>query len=340
MNLRTVSLASLLFLACVLPATAKETKEITYKFKNAEPVVFSHDYHLGKYNNNCRICHNTLFNLKNRKRFTMVEMEKGKSCGACHTGMKAFSVANDAECGRCHKGKPRPVVFKMKGATDAVFKHEAHVPKLGGKCRTCHSNQNITGGRKVTMAQMEKGKSCGACHDDKKAFTVAGNCGKCHNGMAPPKTVVFKIKGVADATFSHDFHLGMYKCADCHTRLFAYRAGAKRYTMADMAKGKSCGACHSGKDAFASTGDCGKCHPGLKPAKLTWKTSLGEAFFDHEFHLGMYKCEECHTKIFQYRKGASSATMAQMEGGKSCGTCHNGKDAFSVKDDCVKCHNM
>jgi len=132
----------------------------------------------------------------------------------------------------------------------------------------------------------------------------------------------------------------MYKCADCHTKLFAYRAGAKRYTMADMEKGKSCGACHSGKDAFASTGDCGKCHPGLKPAKLTWKTSLGEAFFDHEFHLGMFKCADCHTKIFKYKKGASSATMAQMEAGASCGTCHNGNDAFSVKDDCVKCHNM
>lgn len=340
MSYRFIPVICLLLLTCALPATAKETKNVTYKLKNAEPIVFSHDIHLAKYNNNCRICHNTLFNLKTRKRFTMIEMEQGKSCGACHTGIKAFSVSDNAECNRCHKGKPRPVVFKMKGATDAVFQHEAHVPKLGGKCRTCHSNKTITGSQKVTMAQMEKGLSCGACHNDKKAFTVAGNCGKCHNGMAPPKTVPFKIKGTADAVFSHEFHLEMYKCADCHTKTFAYRAGAKHYTMNQMAAGKSCGACHNGKDAFASTGDCGKCHPGLKPAKLSYKTSVGEAFFDHEFHLGMFKCADCHTKIFKYKKGASSATMAQMESGSSCGTCHNGNDAFSVKDDCIKCHNM
>nr|1RWJ_A Chain A, Cytochrome c family protein [Geobacter sulfurreducens] len=81
-------------------------------------------------------------------------------------------------------------------------------------------------------------------------------------GMTPPKTVNFKMKGVADAAFSHEFHLGMYKCNECHTKLFAYKAGAKRFTMADMDKGKSCGACHNGKDAFSSASDCGKCHPG------------------------------------------------------------------------------
>jgi c(7)-type cytochrome triheme protein len=30
------------------------------------------------------------------------------------------------------------------------------------------------------MKQMEKGKSCGACHDGKKAFSVKGECAKCH----------------------------------------------------------------------------------------------------------------------------------------------------------------
>ncbi|RNC67957.1 MAG: cytochrome C [Desulfuromonadales bacterium] len=332
--------ASLLTLVCAIPGWASETKDINFKLRNAEPVVFSHSFHLGKYNNNCRICHNALFNLRERKRYTMLDMEKGKSCGACHTGIKAFGVADEAECKRCHKGKPSPVVYKMKGAGEAIFKHEAHLPKLNNKCRTCHSNKNITGGKNVTMAQMEKGLSCGACHDGKKAFAVTGDCGKCHKGMAPPKVVTFKMKGVADATFSHDLHLSMYKCGDCHTKLFQYKAGAKRYTMADMEKGKSCGACHNGKDIFASTGDCSKCHPALKPGKLTYKTSIGEAYFDHEIHLGMFKCVDCHTKVFKYKKGASAATMADMEKGTSCGVCHNGKDAFNVTDDCVKCHNM
>ena len=67
------------------------------------------------------------------------------------------------------------------------------------------------------MADMEKGKTCGACHNGNKAFTVAGNCGNCHKGMKP-KDIVFKTKGITDAAFSHKLHLDMdYKCSKCHT---------------------------------------------------------------------------------------------------------------------------
>lgn len=337
-----ILLSAIILALCSATAQAKETKDIIFKIKNGQPVVFSHDIHLAKYNNNCRICHMTIFNLKGHKHFTMAEMEKGKSCGACHTGYTAFSVAKESDCVRCHTGKPLPVTFKMKGATEVVFSHENHLSALGATaCKSCHNGKVITANqRNVTMAQMEKGKTCGACHDGKTAFTVAGNCGNCHKGMTPPKVVSFKIKGVADAAFSHEIHTGMYKCSDCHTKIFPYKVGGKHYTMADMAKGKSCGSCHNGKDAFASTGDCTKCHPALKPGIETFKTSMGEASFSHEFHLGMYKCADCHTKIFQYKRGGAPATMAQMEQGKSCGSCHNGNDAFSVKDDCGKCHKM
>jgi c(7)-type cytochrome triheme protein len=30
--------------------------------------------------------------------------------------------------------------------------------------------------------------------------------------------------------------------------------------------------------------------------------------------------------------------MKAMEQGKSCGACHNGKVAFSVKENCESCH--
>jgi c(7)-type cytochrome triheme protein len=111
--------------------------------------------------------------------------------------------------------------------------------------------------------------------------------------------------------------------------------------MSDMDKGVSCGACHNGKEAFASSGDCAKCHKGLKPGKITFKTDAGEASFSHDFHLQSYKCADCHTKIFPYKSGALKATMGDMEAGKSCGACHNkDKDAFSVKDECGKCHKM
>lgn len=259
MRLRLSVLTLLILAVSAFTAYGKETKDVYFKFKNADPVVFSHDVHLKHYTN-CKICHLAIFNLKARRHYTMAEMEKTKSCGACHNNVKAFSVASEKYCSRCHKGRPRTVVFKVKGATDAFFSHDLHLASVGGKCKTCHDGKLITGKDKgVTMAQMEKGKTCGACHNGKRAFTVAGNCGKCHKGMEP-KELTFKVKDAGDVKFSHQFHLNMFKCADCHTKTFPFKAGVKKNTMGDMEKGKSCGACHNGKEAFSVAGDCEKCH--------------------------------------------------------------------------------
>lgn len=68
----------------------------------------------------------------------------------------------------------------------------------------------------------------------------------------------------------------------------------------------------------------------------------GKVAFSHEKHAAKNpKCTDCHTKIFKMTKGQRSAPkMADMEKGQSCGTCHNGQAAFSVKTqaDCAKCH--
>jgi c(7)-type cytochrome triheme protein len=335
---------SLTFAVCVLSvvcAGAVETKDIKFKFKNADPVVFSHEFHLKQYNNNCRICHDAIFNLRNKKRYTMAEMEKTKSCGACHSGMKAFSVASEKECSHCHSGKPRDVSYAVKGLGTVTFSHAVHIAKTSGACKGCHNSKVITGKENaVTMAQMEKGRTCGSCHNGKRVFAVTANCDRCHKGLKP-KEITFNLKGVAPATFSHAFHTQVYSCKDCHTKTFPYKTVVGKATMKDLVKGKSCGACHNGKDAFSASGDCVKCHKGFKPGIIKFKTDGGEATFSHEFHLQNYKCADCHTKIFPFKSGALKATMKDMESGKSCGACHNkGKDAFPVQDDCGKCHKM
>jgi c(7)-type cytochrome triheme protein len=338
---------SLYVVACIVftavCAAAVETKDIRFTFKNAEPVVFSHEFHLSKYNNNCKMCHNALYDLRKRTHYTMAEMEKTKSCGACHSGVKAFSVASEKDCVRCHKGKPRDVVYKIKGLGEATFSHSVHIAKTNGACRSCHNGKVITGKEKgVTMAAMEKGKTCGACHNGTKAFSVTTGCEKCHKGLKP-KDITFAVAGVTPATFSHTVHTAAYPCKECHTKLFPYKALVGKATMDDMAKGKSCGACHNGKDVFSASGDCDKCHKGIKPATITFKTEAGVATFSHAFHIQAYKCADCHTGIFPYKALTGKATMADMEKGKSCGACHNkDKDAFSVKDDkfCDKCHKM
>jgi c(7)-type cytochrome triheme protein len=269
----------------------------------------------------------------------MADMEKTKSCGGCHYGAKAFSVKDEKDCIRCHKGKPRNISYKMKKATEVVFSHAIHIDKTKGKCRNCHDGKVMTGNdRNITMAQMETGRTCGSCHNGKGAFTVAGNCAKCHKGYQP-RDVTFALKGITNGFFSHKFHMGMYQCNDCHTTIFQYKTGQSRTTMHQMESGKSCGACHNGKDAFSSSGECERCHGGFKPAPITFKNDGGEVKFNHAFHLNVYKCSDCHTKFFPFKAGVKKATMTDMEKGLSCGGCHlEGKDAFSVKANCEKCH--
>ena len=68
----------------------------------------------------------------------------------------------------------------------------------------------------------------------------------------------------------------------------------------------------------------------------------GKVVFSHEKHLAKNpKCTDCHVKIFKMTKGPrSTPKMADMNNGQACGTCHDGKAAFSVKEqaDCAKCH--
>jgi c(7)-type cytochrome triheme protein len=73
------------------------------------------------------------------------------------------------------------------------------------------------------------------------------------------------------------------------------------------------------------------------------KTSkLSPVTFSHENHVNKAKnkCTDCHTKIFPMKKQELKNAQAAFAEGKLCGTCHDGKKAFSAtaQADCVKCH--
>lgn len=68
---------------------------------------------------------------------------------------------------------------------------------------------------------------------------------------------------------------------------------------------------------------------------------MGKVTFDGKVHADKgQKCDACHTKIFQMKKGATKITMAAMNKGENCGTCHDGKTAFKSSDPakCATCH--
>lgn len=74
------------------------------------------------------------------------------------------------------------ITFSVKGAANVLYSHEMHVSKAGQKCSDCHYKlfRMAKLQQQATMADMQNGRSCGACHNGQKAFDVKTNCTKCH----------------------------------------------------------------------------------------------------------------------------------------------------------------
>lgn len=201
-------------------------------------------------------------------------------------------------------------------------------------CTDCHNAffKPDSDNRRYTMAEMEKDRSCGACHDSILAFTVKGECNRCHLST---RELNFDVQETGLTPFSHKFHIGLYKCSDCHYSIFPTGKNAKHNSMADMEKGLSCGACHEGKTAFSVKGSCDRCHP-VKEIRFRDSGTV----FSHKYHTAIYRCNDCHDKTYLPSALNRRYSMAEMEKGRSCGLCHNGKDAFTVKANCQKCHSL
>ena len=79
-----------------------------------------------------------------------------------------------------------PADFQFAGGSSGkiTFSHEKHAAKHS-KCTDCHTKffKMAKGQRSAPkMADMEKGQSCGGCHNGTAAFGVKdqANCSKCH----------------------------------------------------------------------------------------------------------------------------------------------------------------
>ncbi len=139
------------------------------------------------------------------------------------------------------------------------FSHYAHLEALGKNCVFCHNrvfNIDPAKNQPISMAEMEKGQSCGACHNGQKAFSVSENCSSCH----PTTDINFSV-AEGNALFSHELHSDIYSCSDCHPDIFLPdRSQRPVLSMDEMVDGRSCGACHDGDTAFSVEDNCDSCH--------------------------------------------------------------------------------
>ena len=169
--------------------------------------------------------------------------------------------------------------------------------------------------------------------------------------------------------FRHGVHVSLEgnRCTSCHPKLFRILKPTGRTTHREMDAGRSCGACHDGRHAFAvrSLGACKSCHVGRQatalaagdsvpgrsgradsfrgPAPIVYRQSQvspGEVTFRHATHMrGAAECATCHPRPFAMKARGSDPAIA-LHDARACGSCHDGKKAFSVEEAkaCERCH--
>jgi len=77
---------------------------------------------------------------------------------------------------------------------------------------------------------------------------------------------------------------------------------------------------------------------------LTFKPeNANPVTFSHDQHVTLkgLKCSACHNNgMFHMVKGSDQMDMSKFTKGQFCGHCHNGAQAFDVKDKtgCGRCH--
>ncbi len=152
------------------------------------------------------------------------------------------------------------------------FSHKAHVGDLGFACDSCHDGLfDMQVGAafekgNFTMASLNKGLYCGACHNGSMAFASNTQCSSCHEAGGD----ILYTEPVKSVIFSHNIHVEKngLECDSCHDGLFEMKALAaqtkENFTMNALYQGEYCGACHDGSTAFASNTQCATCHIGVK----------------------------------------------------------------------------
>lgn len=145
--------------------TLKDDKEVATRITEATKQLF------------CFKCHSYDKFLGMTGRFPHEKHRDFYHCNQCHELKMHQSIKTDTTvCKDCH-GLGR---FTYTGAgMKTFFDHASHSKR--NSCRDCHPGIFVMkrGMNRMTMDDINKGQSCGVCHNGKRAFG-ADNCMACH----------------------------------------------------------------------------------------------------------------------------------------------------------------
>ncbi len=225
------------------------------------------------------------------------------------------------------------------------FDHAQHTQL---KCEQCHLR------KADALTPVVPGhNACISCHVREFTATGFGICANCHDGIKDVRPAVFPFPeresyGVAFSHKTHATYIGGQRradCTECHTQ-----TGGKM----SMPGHRECYGCHKAADQFKPgekvvDGSCGVCH--LKTGEnVSFKkfSSGGRAYrfkFTHTAHVKVAQCNECHNVYGDGADQVSQPLLREHAGAgyaKSCGSCHNGRRAFTGEYgagcSCHKCH--
>ncbi len=172
------------------PAEVLTGFRFDFRYQGGFNAYFPHSAHVSWLS--CDGCHLTIFPIRG-DRPSMAAINDGEACGRCH-GKVAFPAST---CERCHsamtlpEGRLKPellgdIVFSRAAVSEeaggfpaARFRHWVH--RIRYRCMACHPGVFglRAGETRITMADMENGASCGACHNGEASFALT-ECNRCH----------------------------------------------------------------------------------------------------------------------------------------------------------------
>jgi len=249
-------------------------------------------------------------------------------------------VTKTSPCSDCHD-KPLAVKLPLRTTPFRLrFDHAAHLPRVNGKCQTCHASPPEKGD---AVAKAPPMSACTGCHKHQQDF-VEARCIPCH----------VDLKGlVAEGTFKHSGEWLRQHAALAH------------------ASGESCAACHD--QTY-----CVGCHsPTTAAAKpsIIWPERVDRTYIHRGDYVGRHMidagaapqscrrchgsafCEDCHTQqgltkfAEAFRRptshdqpgwaiGSGSAKPAHASAARrdisSCAGCHD----QGAQATCVGCHQV